>query len=45
LFSKAIKKQIKQDSQPMKLPGILGQLADLAEKGSVAKGYFVSFIS
>lgn len=43
MFVQAIKKQIKTDgASTFKLPGVLGQLAELAEKGKVASGYFVS---
>jgi hypothetical protein len=32
----------KDESSEFKLPGIVGQLANLAERANQAKGYFVS---
>lgn len=38
----AIMKRMKKDGPAFTLPGVLGQLADYAEKASKAKGYVVS---
>ena len=35
-------KRMKKDGPAFTLPGVLGQLADYAEKASKAKGYVVS---